>query len=35
LITFPSWLLTILPRRSLITFAPKEIIEKEKKEEEK
>jgi len=33
-ITSPSRLLTILPRRSLITFAPKETIDKKKKERE-
>ena len=33
--TSPSRLLTILPRRSLITFAPKETIDKKKKKKEK
>jgi len=32
-ITSPSRLLTILPRRSLITFAPKETIDKKKEKE--
>jgi len=33
-ISSPSWLLPILPRRSLITFAPKETIDKKKRERE-
>ena len=34
-ITSPSRLLTILPRKSLITFAPKETIDQKKRERER